>query len=129
MLNDYQIRRFSTMSKAQLLTELWVLQNAIDNPKAQVVPSKELPDAVQVEEFADDNGHLKDQDISEDVFCQTLSRLTKLDIRAVDQVPRELGLFTIQVWYKTSRNMGTMETALCKVWMIPVKEDDDSFGL
>lgn len=129
MLNDYQIRRFSTMSKAQLLTELWVLQNAIDNPEPQVVPMKELPDSVTVEEFADENGFLNDQNIPEGVFCETLSGLTGLDIRAVDQVPRELGLFTIQVWYKTSKNMGTMETVLCKVWMIPVKEDDDSFGL
>ena len=94
------------------------LENEVDRLDAGPTP---WANTVHVEEFADNQGFLKDSQIPESAWLETLSRETGLDCRAIldFKAPRELGL---DVWRVVAIVSGKPVTYAIRVWIVPPTE-------
>lgn len=83
----------------------------------------EFPNAIQISEFADMDGTLRNPP-DEKIWIESLSQRTKLDIRAIlTELPTETGLHKFVFAHK--KNLKLLYAA-AKVWVIPVREGDCS---
>ena len=79
----------------------------------------EFPDAIQISEFADMDGTLRNPP-GEKTWIETLSHKTELDVRAIlTELPTETGLYKFVFAHK--KNLKLLYAA-AKVWVVPVRE-------
>lgn len=79
----------------------------------------EFPDTIQISEFADMNGAIRNPP-GEKTWIETLSHKTKLDIRAIlTELPTEVGMYRFVFVHKKNR---MLLHAAATVWVIPVRE-------
>jgi hypothetical protein len=91
------------------------LRNALEKIK-RGLDSEELPESVQLSEFSDDEGYLKNPP-DERTWIESLSLATKLDVRAIlSTLPTELGLYPFLFVHKKGDKM---LYARVKVWVVP----------
>ena len=112
---EYQL----STNKSRFLGSILDLENEIS--KLAILKPLKLPNSIEIEEFADENGYLNDPNIPEATWLETLSRETDLDCRMiVDFKPvRELGM---ERWQVVVNQEGKPVTYDISVWIIPVLE-------
>jgi hypothetical protein len=81
--------------------------------------SVELPDSIEISEFATPDGFLSNPP-GEKTWIETLRHKTKMDVRAIlSELPTEIGLYTFSFVYK---RIDKLLHARVKVRVVPVAE-------
>lgn len=111
----------------ELVLKVMDLENSIAEARNEVASlreelhrfsGEELPNSVEIEEFADENGHLASPP-DEHIWVDSLCDKTGLDVRAIlSPLPEELGLYSLRIAYKQN---GEIAYASQRVWVVPPK--------
>lgn len=108
-------------SHIDLEQKLETAQKKLANGLAGAENVLDIGSTIEVAEFADENGRLRDQYIPEHIWMDTIKDGTDLDVRAIlSDLPKELGLCHIKFAYKADNKI---LLGLVKLMVVPVLEE------
>ena len=101
------------------LREAKAALQAAQNEAHEESAAVELPDSIEISEFATPDGFLSNPP-GEKTWIETLRHKTKMDVRAIlSELPTEVGLYTFSFAYK---RIDKLRHAQVKVWIVAVQE-------
>ena len=93
-MEPYDVRKLLSSTKQELQFKVIELTEQLAKPKPDRNMVHDWEGSIEVEEWADENGHIVK--CAESVWMQSIADRTKLDVRAIlSPLPQQLGLYTL----------------------------------
>lgn len=88
-----------------------------DKLQTQELLWEDFNGSIEIQQFGDADGILRDQDLTEEEWIKALRLKTELDVRAImSELPKQFGLYSFAVAHKQDNKMKLIKI---RVWIVP----------